>query len=1583
MLFRTSIISRFANCLLLMVGSLLLGGSLYAVPPAAPSNVKAYMSKVTTSQGPASYWHVTWQDNALDEAGYLVRGRLLIGGRPASPYSNLASEPANSTSSFISLGELPPSYSLQFQVIAFKQNGNRLETRAGTNQAAVRIPTTSNWAAPTGLVMENLDDGTIKAKWTDNSDIEYFFELLVRKAGTSQWLLAADPYLGQTEIVMQLGLEPNTNYQWAIRAVRINSAGTMLERLPLEPNLVIVPLTSPPLTPPTNLLATVVDGAKVRLTWEDNSINAMGYAIQYRFVGEGAFQTLNYAGGNDTSFEVAVGPGTDIEWRVAAAYQAEGGPVVISAPSNVQLTSIPAVPSPGPTGFAAVPTALAGSVAVRWTNIDPEATQVRVVSRVAGSEDDFSTLSTVAPDRHHVLLTNLPIGVEREFGVVALGPNGTSDLSNTANATPTEGFDPTWYKANLDPVDFGVIALTPLLVAVEDDPETLFEDETEIVANEVVRGQPFTHQLKITNEGDREAWNVTQLPPGMDPFDTGTDVVSGTPTDAGLFNAELSLTYVGENPLIAKMVFRVRESTSAPVVKQAIPDRTLGLGSYAVTLADYFADPDAPKAARVVTTLGAIDIALYDNITPQHVENFLAYVTSGGYDGVAFHRSLPGFVVQAGGFKPVTAPNVFTTVAKRPSPFNEPGLANVRGTIAAAKLDGDPDSATTDFFLNLNDNRTNLDNQNSGFTVFGRVTGNGMNVVDAIAALPSQTYSVVIDGASASFSDWPMNAASAPASMDIAQTVRIESAKEISPLVYSVTDNTNPAAVEVTVDGGQLRFTGQASGVAEITVTATDLDGQTVSQTFEVTMDGSIINPLIVSSPSSQTLPIGSTAIFTVVAQGTDLTYSWRKNGVLIPDEEGSTLQLTDIGAASAGVYDVVVSNSVNSVTSAPATLAIARAALISSQPESVIVRSGTLLTLTTGVTGTPAPTVSWTKDGTAVAGATAAALSFSSVALTDAGVYRSKVLNEGGTQESNPAAVLVVDATPRMVVVKQGGNATATVVVAKPAAIDVGYLWRRNGVPLIQNSKFSGVTSARLTMRGMGLLDAGTFTCDVIAPGAMGMVVSGNFNVVVATQPQLAEFTVPLAYVGRDFEFVLPSPEVASQTPTRFTVTGLPAGMKLEAATGRLLGRPTRPGLFNLRIRAFNPAGGGNTVTASLRVQPLPVATVGAFTGLLARQAVINNNGGGVMTVAVTDNGAFSGNVVVPGARYVVRGTVNRALNGVVTGTTPITRKGADPLVFDFTINPNTGYSTGNLRLNQTTNSEIIGWKNVWHATYNSTKDFGYVPNNANIGYYTLAMTPPAGGVEIPRGTGFASVTVATSGRVTVRGRTVDGQTVLFNGPLSPNGEFFVYQPLDRNTGSLLGPLRILSVDEDNNGSSEVRIQQLSGIGFDQFKNVRPAGERLYQAGFGLLPLTVKGGPYVAPSAPNFRILGLQELDPDAILRFFDGGLAESATHPGVIFDIKKNNTAAMPTGADSNPGAVSWKINAKTGLFSGRFTLVDGAVRRNVNYFGQLVPVTPTSVRGVGSFQLPQLPGAGETLKTSPIRTGRVDLQRNPPID
>jgi len=133
------------------------------------------------------------------------------------------------------------------------------------------------------------------------------------------------------------------------------------------------------------------------------------------------------------------------------------------------------------------------------------------------------------------------------------------------------------------------------------------------------------------------------------------------------------------------------------------------------------------------TTLGDIEIELFDEEAPQTVQNFLNYLRDGDFDNTFIHRSVPDFIIQGGGFNFVDG--VAGQVPADPPIINEFGRSNTRGTIAMAKLENDPNSATSGWFINLGDNSANLDSQNGGFTVFGQVIGDGMEVVDAIGAL--------------------------------------------------------------------------------------------------------------------------------------------------------------------------------------------------------------------------------------------------------------------------------------------------------------------------------------------------------------------------------------------------------------------------------------------------------------------------------------------------------------------------------------------------------------------------------------------------------------------------------------------------------------------------------------------------------------------------------------------------------------------------------------------------------------------------------------------------------------------------------
>ena len=147
---------------------------------------------------------------------------------------------------------------------------------------------------------------------------------------------------------------------------------------------------------------------------------------------------------------------------------------------------------------------------------------------------------------------------------------------------------------------------------------------------------------------------------------------------------------------------------------------------------------------RFHTTLGDIDVVLTPGVAPLTVANFLNYVSKGAYVNSIFHRSVPGFIIQGGGYQlqnhaPVATP-------QSPAVKNEFNVTNARGTIAMAKLGTDPNSATNQWFFNLANNGANLDKQNGGFTVFGRVANSGgLAVMDKIAALPVYNYGSPFD----------------------------------------------------------------------------------------------------------------------------------------------------------------------------------------------------------------------------------------------------------------------------------------------------------------------------------------------------------------------------------------------------------------------------------------------------------------------------------------------------------------------------------------------------------------------------------------------------------------------------------------------------------------------------------------------------------------------------------------------------------------------------------------------------------------------------------------------------------------------
>lgn len=280
-----------------------------------------------------------------------------------------------------------------------------------------------------------------------------------------------------------------------------------------------------------------------------------------------------------------------------------------------------------------------------------------------------------------------------------------------------------------------------------------------------------------------------------------------------------------------------------PVVTNPIADFTqYPTTQRSIDLTTVFADSDVSAAVRMTTVLGAIDVALYGQQKPITVANFLSYVDQGRYFIVDptngqlassfFHRSVPGFIIQGGGFLGTVDPNnpnnaQATSVITFPAIQNEPGISNKRGTIAMAQFGSNANSATSQWFINLVDN-TGLDvrNNNAGpYTVFGRVVGNGMAIADAIASVPRFNFG-------SPFNELPLRGYTSPNPIRVPNLISIPGISRISPLNFSAVSD-NPS-VGVGISGTKLLVAANQIGTAHITVTATDLDGATVSQMFTV-----------------------------------------------------------------------------------------------------------------------------------------------------------------------------------------------------------------------------------------------------------------------------------------------------------------------------------------------------------------------------------------------------------------------------------------------------------------------------------------------------------------------------------------------------------------------------------------------------------------------------------------------------------------------------------------------------------------------------------------------------------------------------
>ena len=294
------------------------------------------------------------------------------------------------------------------------------------------------------------------------------------------------------------------------------------------------------------------------------------------------------------------------------------------------------------------------------------------------------------------------------------------------------------------------------------------------------------------------------------------------------------------------------QDITPPVVVNPIRDITVGANSAPTLLSldDVFALQGVKGTmVRMTTNAGKIDVELFDDVAPNTVANFLRYVTTGSYTDTVFHkvkRNPSGTSVSLLGGEYALIGGSVNFITTFGNVDNEYSLPNTAGTIAMYKQSSSPDSAADQWFFNVTDNSKKFgSNNDGGYTVFGRVIGNGLTRVDAIAGLKTYDLTSLLGK---KFNDVPLYDYDPSQTVAANNLVVATSVAEL-PLVSSaagtagalkitVTENTNPAVITPEISGDKLilKYVAGMTGASTITLQAKDQAKTKTPLTFHVTV---------------------------------------------------------------------------------------------------------------------------------------------------------------------------------------------------------------------------------------------------------------------------------------------------------------------------------------------------------------------------------------------------------------------------------------------------------------------------------------------------------------------------------------------------------------------------------------------------------------------------------------------------------------------------------------------------------------------------------------------------------------------------
>lgn len=601
---------------------------------------------------------------------------------------------------------------------------------------------------------------------------------------------------------------------------------------------------------------------------------------------------------------------------------------------------------------------------------------------------------------------------------------------------------------------------------------------------------------------------------------------------------------------------------------------------------------------------------------------------------------------------------------------------------------------------------------------------------------------------------------------------------------------------------------------------------------------------------------------------------------------------------------------------------------VLTQQPRSQLVRSGELVEFGIETLGFTPTSYRWRKNSTSIVRAVAARYAFKA-ALASAGSY--SVLT-GGKLASSAANLVVLDKV--IYTNNRAPGATATFSLSY-AGTGAGFRWTKDGAPLQNGSKFSGATSARLTVKSLTLADIGNYECIVTDYGRT--IVLGPYPLHVLSKPVITAPS-PLAWsVSRAFSWQL----AADEPVAAYKVTGLPSGLTYNAKTGLVLGIPNvgSSTSYSITVTATNGAGTGPAITYNLVIEPFPESLAGKFTGLID-QHTANGHLGGALALTVNSNGTVTGTLAF-GAR-------SHSLNArtvFVSGNDPmlnfvLSPKGSETLTLALTLDRQLGTISG------TVNGVAVALRKVVTSVV--------------AGSYNAELKLPAGldgNLTVPQGTGWARWVIGKTGAVAVTGRLSDGTVLTSSHALRVDSRVAWRQVLYSGRGVVQGTPQL--------GGGSVT----GTLGWRKTAAASTA-DYTYPADFGQVNLGVNGVVFSLPPA-GVTFLGNPDADGNATIALTHGGISEAAPSnlPDQVFRLRATHTASFSSGGLINPNRVAMSIMPGTGVFSGSLTLKDGTLQRTVRYYGVFLPGRSEAL---GAFTLRQLPGA----KTSPILSGQVRL-------